>query len=88
MASTVFIGLLASQAPKVDVIRLLGLVFVTSMCSSIPILVGYPEPWLMGDVVLCLTILELIVVVLALRPIVSRVASFAAWITSVPGQLD
>ena len=87
-ASTVFIGLLASQAPKVDVIRLLGLVFVTFMCSLIPILVGYPEPWLMGDVVLCLTILELIVVVLALRPIVSRVASFAAWITSVPGQLD
>ena len=79
MISVVFICVLARQAPKGDVVRCSVLIFVTFMCSAIPILVGYPEPWLMGDAVLCLTMLELMIVVVAVRSILARVSTMINW---------
>ncbi len=48
------------------------------MCSLIPILIGYPEPWLMGDAVLCLTMVELMMVSLALWSILKGGAALVA----------
>ena len=88
MISVVFIGLLARQAPKAEMIRCSGLVLVTFLCSLIPILAGYPEPWLMGDAVLCLTMLEFMVVLLAVRLILNGVAILVAWKASAAVQLN
>ena len=78
MISVVFIGALLWQASKVDVVRCASLIFATLMCSLIPVLAGYPEPWLMGDAVLCLTMVELMMVSLALWSIPKGVAALVA----------
>ena len=78
MISVVFIGALLWQAPKVDVVKCSSLIFATLMCSLIPVLAGYPEPWLMGDAVLCLTMVELMMVSLALWSILKGVAALVA----------
>lgn len=86
MISVMFIGLLARQAPKVDVIRCSTLVLATLVCSVIPMLVGYPEPWLMGDAVLCLTMFEFMMMSLALWSILKGVAALVAGNTSAAVQ--
>ncbi len=64
--------LLARKNPGASVHGVLGLVLLSFGCSLIPSLLIYPEPWIIGDAVVALTLCQLFIVFLFFRIILNK----------------
>ncbi|MEY3150897.1 MAG: hypothetical protein RLY92_1124, partial [Chloroflexota bacterium] len=64
--------LLARKNPGASVHGVLGLVLLSFGCSLIPSLLIYPEPWIIGDAVVALTLCQLFIVFLFFRIILTK----------------
>ena len=67
--------LLARKNPGASVHGVLGLVLLSFGCSLIPSLLIYPEPWIIGDAVVALTLCQLFLVFLFFRIILNKAAA-------------
>ena len=67
--------ILARKNPGASVHGVVGLVLLSFGCSLIPSLLIYPEPWIIGDAVVALTLCQLFLVFLFFRIILNKVAA-------------
>jgi len=67
--------ILARKNPGASVHGVLGLVLLSFGCSLIPSLLVYPEPYLIGDAVVALTLCQLFLVFLFFRIILNKAAA-------------
>ena len=67
--------ILARKNPGASVHGVLGLVLLSFGCSLIPSLLAYPEPWIIGDAVVALTLCQLFLVFLFFRIILNKAAA-------------
>ena len=64
--------ILARKNPGASIHGVLGLVLLSFGCSLIPSLLVYPEPWIIGDAVVALTLCQLFIVFLFFRIILNK----------------
>lgn len=68
----VFALMLARKSPNVSVYGEFGILLLSFGCSLIPTLLVYPEPWMIGDAVVALTMCQLFLVFLFLRATLNK----------------
>ena len=75
--SVIFISLafavtVARKSPDASVFGAFGILLLSFGCALIPTLLAYPEPWLIGDAVVALTMCQLFLVFLFLRATLNK----------------
>ena len=87
--SVIFLGLvfsimLARKSSNVSLHGTLGILVLSFGCSLIPTLLVYPEPWIIGDAVVVLTMCQLFLVFLFFRAILNKAfaSQAATWLTA------
>lgn len=75
--SVIFIGLAfavtrARKSPDASLFGAFGILLLSFGCSLIPTLLVYPEPWIIGDAVVALTMCQLFLVFLFLRATLNK----------------